>query len=331
MESHPQPNKSDDNLDYQWVQALAAQLERHVQDAEDAAQETCLAAVRAPIDGAPRARGWLRRTLENALNQQRRSQGRRIRRELAAAARLPLESEPVDVEVARRDMLRDVAKLARELDEPYQSTLLMHFADGLAPREISLKKQIPVATVYTHLNRGIEKLRQRLNRQGGIDLWRPIAIIPKVGGLHGWLVGAVTMITLGALGVRFASKPESAAETASKPATASVTPRRDQLSPEDQAEMLRLSRAPIEELMLHSLVYASIMTDEARQDAALWRGLERIGEALVRGYMAPNRRVLSIWVAQIIERADLPFRQQYAGLARDLRSAARLMPRDKLR
>ena len=57
--------------DAAWLQRLAHSLTRDPHLAEDAAQETWLAALRRPA-GSPAHRGWLRSVLRNALHQSHR-------------------------------------------------------------------------------------------------------------------------------------------------------------------------------------------------------------------------------------------------------------------
>src|SRR5690606_37128146 len=68
-----------------WLQALALRLCADAHGADDAVQETWQAALRSPPRSGTEARGFLARTLRNALAGAARRDGRRRRREDAAA------------------------------------------------------------------------------------------------------------------------------------------------------------------------------------------------------------------------------------------------------
>ena len=73
------------------------------------------------------------------------------------------------------------------LPEPYRSTLLLRYFDGWSPAKIAKEKGLSPATVRSHVARGLERLRARLDdrHDGDRDAWClalvPLAF-PKVGG-----------------------------------------------------------------------------------------------------------------------------------------------------
>lgn len=74
-----------------------------------------------------------------------------------------------DVLVGRAEQQQRVLRALLGLDEPYRSTLLGQFQEGLTPAEISARSGVPVDTVRWRLRRGIEQLKGALQRdvQGG--------------------------------------------------------------------------------------------------------------------------------------------------------------------
>src|SRR5262245_9221233 len=98
-----------------WVRRLALQLAGHGSDAEDAAQTTWLLALRHPPREPERARGFLRRTLRNAVQMQTRAERRRQGREQAVA--LPADAAAADTAdlVARAELHRELASLVLAL------------------------------------------------------------------------------------------------------------------------------------------------------------------------------------------------------------------------
>ncbi len=131
-------------------------------DAEDVVQETLLTAIRKPP--APgNLRGWLSRVARNVALMRHRSRARAARRELLSARG---DAPPSPVEIAARlELERRVVDAVADLDEPYRSTLILHFYDGLSPAEIARHLGIPAATVRVRLNRALAKLRARLEEQ----------------------------------------------------------------------------------------------------------------------------------------------------------------------
>jgi RNA polymerase sigma-70 factor (ECF subfamily) len=148
-----------------FVRGLARALVLDASSAEDVAQETWLAAVEHPPRTADAPRSWLARVARNLANQLRRRETRRARREAGAAKAERLPS--ADEIVAREEMRRRVLERVLALEEPYRSTVLLRYFEGLPPREIARRMGVPVATVRTRIGRALERLRERLDREYG--------------------------------------------------------------------------------------------------------------------------------------------------------------------
>ena len=150
-----------------WVRQLARRLVREA-DADDLVQEAWLAARRAPAErGGDHGRRWLAAVLRNRVRQERRSGARRAERERAAARS---EALPAADELLERLELREqVVRAVRELREPYRSALLMRWFEGLSPREIARRRNVPRRTVHAWLARGLELLRARLRGELGAE------------------------------------------------------------------------------------------------------------------------------------------------------------------
>ncbi|MCI0585225.1 MAG: sigma-70 family RNA polymerase sigma factor [Planctomycetes bacterium] len=150
-----------------FVRALARSLVTDEALAEDAVQDTWLAA----LQGAPGAvrspRAWLARVVRNFAFRTSRSGGRRSRREREAARpeALPSTEEIVGREEARRRLVEAVLAL----EEPYRRTVLLRYFEGLPPREIARRSGVPVATVGTRLRRAHDRLGERLDAEHGGD------------------------------------------------------------------------------------------------------------------------------------------------------------------
>ena len=127
--------------------------------ADDAVQEAWLAALRQPT--AELSSGWLREAVRRIARGLRRREARVSAREHAAAS---AEAVPSSLEtVARLEVLRELVAALEQLPEPYRTAVRLRYLDDLPPREIARRCGVPVETARTHVKRGIERLRARLD------------------------------------------------------------------------------------------------------------------------------------------------------------------------
>lgn len=196
----------------EWVRALARRLVGDVHEAEDLAQQTMAVAIERPPRDASHPRGWLARVLQN-LHQQR------LRRRALDAPRHGQEldaSAPAAAEVVERAEVHQLlVRHVLELDEPYKTTVLLRYFDGLGPSAIAERQGIPMATVTSRLTRAHARLRERLDRTESADGRHGIAVLlplvtPRSGGtlitsatfvMNAKLKIAVTAFVLASLGV----------------------------------------------------------------------------------------------------------------------------------
>ncbi len=162
----PDPTSADEQLaQAAWVRRLAQSILRERSLAEDAAQESALAALKhGPFDTHVEA-SWLATTVRRLAARIRRAEERRSTRERVAARdeALPSTAELVERAEAHRALVAAVLAL----DEPYRSTILLRYVEDLPPRAIARRAGVPVATVKTRLARGLERLRRALEREYG--------------------------------------------------------------------------------------------------------------------------------------------------------------------
>lgn len=149
-----------------WLRDLAHSLCRDPQAADDLEQETLLRGLQHPPRHGGNLRGFLGTVARNLWRQDRRAETRRRRRETEVAATTPTAAPAADDVVARADAHRLLVAHVLELPEPYRSTVLLRFFDGLPVRRIAAQQTVPIATVETRIRRALQRLRERLGPRG---------------------------------------------------------------------------------------------------------------------------------------------------------------------
>ena len=200
-----------------WVRSLARQLVRDPGAADDVEQEVWLEAMQRPPAHGANPRGWLAAVARNAARQLKRGDARRSSRERGAARAEALPSTAQLVEEA--SLSRELADLVLQLEEPYRTTLLLRYFRALSIDEIAKAQSLPRETVRTRQRRGLELLRERLDKtRGGRANWvaafaplvRPdSAPLAASSGfvLGAWIAAALVALLVG--GVWFAQQRTS--------------------------------------------------------------------------------------------------------------------------
>lgn len=150
-----------------WLRDLARKLVGGAA-ADDAVQDTYVAALRSPPDPDLPAKPWLARVLRNASRMAHRSAARRERREDAVTQIATPPSSAADT-VARAQTFRMLVELVLALDDPHRSTLLRHYFDGESFAAIARRDGIPEATVRGRHKQALEQLRRRLDARSRGD------------------------------------------------------------------------------------------------------------------------------------------------------------------
>ena len=163
-----------------WLRGLARRLVSDGDAADDLVQETWVDSMRRPPGRAEAPRSWLAKVLLNRLRMRARSEGRRTAREQATVL-LADDVPGQDVLVARVEIQRVLVELVLQLDEPYRSTILLHFCEGVPLATIARTQGVPASTVRWRLRTALAQLRERLDAEsGGRTQWAlPLLAIPK--------------------------------------------------------------------------------------------------------------------------------------------------------
>ena len=148
-----------------WIRRLAGSLLADPAAADDAVQDTWLAALRHPPRADRPVQPWLNRVLHNFARQRRRADGHRAEREAEVAR---VEAQPSAEElVLRAECQRELVDSVLELADPYRSTILLCYYEGLTPADIAALHGVPGSTVRSRLQRGLAELRRRLDAKSG--------------------------------------------------------------------------------------------------------------------------------------------------------------------
>lgn len=146
-----------------FARSLARSLLFDEHLAEDVVQQAWLTILQRPPRDHGRVGAWFGKVCKNLALQTRRGAERRKRRELRSA--VPEAQPSVAETIDRERMLRTVTDSVLALDEPYRHTILMRYFDDVPPREIARRDGVPVATVRSRLQRGQQKLREKLEAE----------------------------------------------------------------------------------------------------------------------------------------------------------------------
>lgn len=160
-----------------WVLRLARALVKDAAVAADVAQEAWLLAIRNPPTDARPLRPWLHRVVLNVVRMRHRAARRRDAREAAIEARAV--ATPAEL-VERVELQRAVAGEVLALTEPYRTTVLLHFVEGLTSGQIAHRLGVPDGTVRRRLKVAVDQLRERLAARGD-------------GPRNGWLAALVPL------------------------------------------------------------------------------------------------------------------------------------------
>jgi RNA polymerase sigma factor (sigma-70 family) len=165
MSSAPPPSTSIEDLlaHADWLQRLSVHVVRG-EGAADLVQDTWIAALRSPPDPTRPARPWLAEVLRNFARRQARDQEARDRRESATTMDAVAVPSPEEL-LERAEAHRILAELVVALPEPYRTTVLLRYYEGLASTAIASAAGVPEGTVRWRLKDGLRRLRLGLDER----------------------------------------------------------------------------------------------------------------------------------------------------------------------
>jgi RNA polymerase sigma factor (sigma-70 family) len=243
-----------------WMKRLARSLVGDPAVADDLVQETWVAALSHPPRAGSPVRPWLGVVLRNVLRARFRADARRGRREERSDLGAPTLA--IDRVLGAGQTKRLLAHEVLALEEPYRSTILLHYYEGLSLAEVARQQCLPAATVRWRVGEALGRLRARLERKHTAErtAWLgasvPLASPPNRSLAHaaaaqgGLLmkikVGSVVIAAAvaGLLAVRAGTRPLAAppASVAASARAGALAPRgepRPRLDPRLRAELLQ--------------------------------------------------------------------------------------------
>jgi RNA polymerase sigma factor (sigma-70 family) len=188
-----------------WLRRLAAHLVSGGDGADDAVQDTFVAALRARPSASEDLRPWLARVLRNALARRARTEGRRLAREQAVFAE-PAQ-EPGAASLERLDLQRQLTDLVAHLEEPFRTTVVMRYFEEKSAAEIARTLGVPEGTIRWRTKEALDRLRAQLDeRHGDRKVWS-VALAPlalrraarttvAVGGAGALAAMAITVLAV---------------------------------------------------------------------------------------------------------------------------------------
>jgi RNA polymerase sigma-70 factor (ECF subfamily) len=156
----------------EWTRRLARSLAHDDAHADDAVQDTLLAALRKPPAGDRPLRPWIGSVVRHLVAKSNQSERRRAARHARAALATPAVCESSEDMLVRAEMQHRLVALVAELDEPYRQTLLLRYFEGHASAQIARMMDLPAGTVRWRLKSALDQLRARLDEGQAREDWK---------------------------------------------------------------------------------------------------------------------------------------------------------------
>ena len=183
MSASPLDPSLDDLLVHaSWARTLARGLIADNSAADDLLQDAWVAALERPPQHAENLRGWLTKVLRNLARSRGRSNSRREAREARVALK-PSQEAPSSLDLASKvETQRRLASAVLSLAEPYRSTVILRFYEELDASQIAARHGIAPSTARWRIKVGLDKLRDRFDRECGGDRGAWIALLTPIAG-----------------------------------------------------------------------------------------------------------------------------------------------------
>src|SRR6185312_17482136 len=92
---------------------------------------------------------------------------------------------------------RRLSVLVAELAEPFRTTVILRYFEGLSAADIARRQRVPEGTVRWRLKTGLDRLRAELDRDSGGDRARWCLLLAPIGTTEGGTMGVIKGIVKG--------------------------------------------------------------------------------------------------------------------------------------
>jgi len=163
-----------------FIRSLARNLVIDDNLASDIEQKTYLAALEHPPTTNKSIKGWFSRVMKNLVVTSYRKETRRKKYENDSIAEETFVT-PDNIAI-RKESLQRLTKAVFSLEEPYFSTILLRFYEDMPAKDVARKLEVPLETVKTRIQRGLNILRGKLDEgyEGNRARWC-LALAPIAG------------------------------------------------------------------------------------------------------------------------------------------------------
>jgi RNA polymerase sigma-70 factor (ECF subfamily) len=139
---------------------------------EDVVQDAWVAALDREVGVRAHRLPWMMVVLRNLVHRVRRDRLRRQAREEAFHSRCETAAPSADEALERLETQRRLVDAVQRLDEPFRSTVLWVYFEGLSPSDLARRSGVPAGTVRWRLKTALNRVRRAL-AEGGDRNWRP--------------------------------------------------------------------------------------------------------------------------------------------------------------
>lgn len=167
-------------LEARWVRSLALHLARDSDGADELIQDTWMRALDQPPrkGGAPQA--WLAQVMRNLIRGKARSESRRKRREDLVAAQ-SLEPQSTSASLERAQLQDRLVREVQRLDPETRALIVLRYYENRSSRVIAQELGVSDVVVRKRLQRGLQRLRDRLRSEYERD-WRSACMALATSG-----------------------------------------------------------------------------------------------------------------------------------------------------
>ncbi|MEM6570500.1 MAG: RNA polymerase sigma factor [Planctomycetota bacterium] len=177
-----------------WLRQLARSLVASNADAQDLVQDTWVAAAGSPPPEGVPPRSWLGGIARNLVRNRIRKNARRRAHEAARTSETSARSAAD--EVHELEQQRRLLVALQRIPEAQRRAVVGRYYDGHSPRTLAARTGVPVATIKSHLQRGLRSLRAELDAEFGDRRSWGIALMPLALQANGKAAGMGSAVAL---------------------------------------------------------------------------------------------------------------------------------------